>query len=46
MIILLDWPPSSDEPAARGIPRKDSSFCFDLGQPAGESFLMLGEIDQ
>jgi len=28
------------------IPRKETSFCFDLGQPAGECFLMLGEIDQ
>jgi hypothetical protein len=25
------------------IPRKETSFCFDLGQPAGECFLMLGE---
>jgi len=23
-----------------------TGFCFDLGQPAGESFLMLDEIDQ
>jgi hypothetical protein len=26
------------------IPRKETSFRFDLGQSAGECFLMLGEI--
>ena len=34
-----------DNPARSAVP-KETGFCLDLGQPAGERFLIMAETDQ